>query len=249
MFCLTATIKYVSNLLESTGLYEPELTADQAREQLGAEKTLLDAFPKNEWVLANFQATNEVQDKLSSIVEKAIRLLPNPNFPGMVAVDLGCGISPTPVHLLNQGFKVYAIDSSMEVLEILKSKVNEINRNWIEEGKLVLVHQTIENFEYPENVHLIHASESLPYCDPEKISSIFLKAKAALVKDGILACNFFPYMNSLTDGLTRRLFGGWLTTKNVVSAIILSVDFSRCIVKDGRSSTGIAPRIHVFAQG
>ena len=124
-----------------------------------------------------------------------------------------------------------------------------MRKNWIKEGQLVLVHKSIEEFEYPEKVHFISAIESLSYCDPAKISKIFLKAKNALLFGGVLVCNLFPYSGiPEADNILRQVFGGWLTTKNVVEAVMRSVDFPSCSVVEGLSPLGIAKQFHVIAQ-
>ena len=124
-----------------------------------------------------------------------------------------------------------------------------MKEKWIENGKLVLVHQSIEGFDYPEKVDLITATESLPYCDPEEIGNIFLRAKNALHPQGVLVCNIFPYDKfPVVDDMLRRMFGAWMTTKNVIEAVMKSIDFSSWSVIEGRSPSGLAKQFHVFAE-
>jgi SAM-dependent methyltransferase len=250
MNCLSQLIACCTYALEQLGLYEPEINIYQARDRLSKEKGIWEKFQKDRTELWNqFQANNTNHDALPFLVEKAVTHLNSKDLNGGVAVDLGCGISGTAFNLLECGWKVYAVDSSKSVINTLTDKVSQVGKKWIENGQLVLVNQSIEEFKYPENVHLITAMDSLPYCDPEKISDIFLKAKNALLPGGVLVCSLFPYNDHpIADNMLREMFGAWMTTKNVVEAVMRSVDFPSWSVVEGRSPGGLAKQFHVFAQ-
>lgn len=249
MNCLSQMAECCTNALEYLGLYEPEIDIHQARSRLSKEKEIWGKTQGDRAELWNsFQAKNPIHAKLPSLVEKAVIHLKNHGRDRGVAVDLGCGINSTAFHLLERGWKVYAVDNSKSVMNTLTDKVSQMRKKWIENGQLVLVNQSIENFEYPENVHLIIAIDSLPYCNPEKIGNIFLKAKHSLLSQGVLICNFFPYKNPIADNVLRSMFGAWLTTKNVIEAVMRSADFPSWSVVDGHSPNRIAKQFHVFAE-
>jgi SAM-dependent methyltransferase len=249
MNCLSQMIGYFSYAIEQLGLYEPEINVQEARRRLNLERKLWEKSQSDRNELWNiFQTDNMTNGPLPSLVEKAITHLESHNIKRGVAVDLSCGINTTTFNLLEQGWKVYAVDSSEFVIKNLEQKASSIGKSWINDGKLVLINQAIEEFAYPEKVHLITATESLPYCDPTKITKIFLEAKSALLPQGVLVCNLFPYTNFPVDNMLRGMFGGWMTTKNVVEAVVRSVDFSSWSVTEGKSPQGLAKQFHIFAQ-
>jgi hypothetical protein len=92
------------------------------------------------------------------------------------------------------------------------------------------------------------AIDSLPYCDPEKISKIFLDVRHSLFPKGVFVCSLFSYSKTRTDDIIRIVFGAWLTTKNVVEAVVKSSEFSSWSVNDGIGHAGLARQIHVLAQ-
>lgn len=249
MNCLSQVIGKLSYALEQLGLYEPEINAQEASNRLSIERKIWKNFQSDRNELWNhFQDNNATTGQLTSLVEKAIRHLESHDIHRGIAVDLGCGINTTTFSLLERGWKVYAVDSSDSVIKTLEQKVSSMGKNWIQKGQLVLVNQAIEEFEYPEKVHLVTATDSLPYCDPKKINMIFFEAKNALLPQGVLACNLFPYNdNPIANEILRGMFGAWMTTKNVVDAVIRSVEFSSWSVTEGRSPGG-SKQFHIFAQ-
>jgi len=249
MNCLSQIVEGCTYALEQLGLYEPEINIDQAKNRLRKEKEIWEKNQVNRAELWNdFQENNKTRGRLSPLVEKAINHFNIRNFRKGVAVDLGCGISHTTFNLLRRGWKVYAVDSSEFVINNLTNKVVKMRNKWIENGQLVLVNQSIEKFDYSENVHLIIATDSLPYCDPEEICNILLKAKNALLPQGILVCSLIPqYDNPVDDNRLREKFGAWMTTKNVVEAVMKSVDFSSWSVVEVESPCGLVKQFHVYA--
>ncbi|MEC7838572.1 MAG: class I SAM-dependent methyltransferase [Chlamydiota bacterium] len=250
MNCLSQVIGYFSYTLEHLGLYEPEITVHEAKDRLNNEGNTWLKYQTDRQDLWNtFQGNNMTTGPLQPLVAKTIIHLEEQSVKKGVAVDLGCGINTTTFHLLQKGWKVYAVDNSESVISTLAEKVSPMGKNWINNGQLVLVNESIEKFKYPEKVDLIIATDSLPYCDPNKIGQIFLEARNALLPQGVLVCNFFPYSdNPYADNMLRGMFGAWMTTKNVVDAMMRSVDFPSWSVIEGKSPGGMAKQFHVFAK-
>lgn len=240
----------LSYALEQLGLYEPEINAQEANDRLRFESKLWKNSQSDRSMFwSSFQGNNISCSEPPPLVKKAISHLESQHIEKGVAVDLGCGINATTLELLKRGWKVYAVDSSEDVIKRLEKKFSSMKESWIENGQLVLVKQSIEKFKFPEKVHLVIATESLPYCNPKSINKIFLEIKKALLPQGILACNLFPYNdNAIANNLMRGMFGGWMTTKNVVEAVVKSIDFSTWSVTEGTSPSGKAKQFHVFAQ-
>lgn len=238
-------LETVTSLLEQWGLYEPELSIEEANRRLTEEQILWNQCNEDRsqsWKV--FQSGGH-QRPLIQLVTRAIVAWEGQMGaqPG-IAVDLGCGISPTVIALLERGWTVYAVDQSAPVIAAVK----ELTEEWIQTGRLVLVNQSIEDFEFPQQVQLILATDSLPYCNPLKIYDIFLKARQALVANGVFACSFFPYHTEVADNLMRSLFGGWLTTRNVIHAVASSVQFKDLSITSEPSPSGFAQQIHLLAR-
>lgn len=111
--------------------------------------------------------------------------------PGL-AVDLGCGNSFPTIRLLQKGWKVIAVDFSKGAIERLRETANKYGSNWLRDGQLTLVCQNIETYQFPKNVRLIMANNSLPFCNPAKIKQIWDRAYASLEVGGRFIGNFFP---------------------------------------------------------
>lgn len=250
MNCLSQLVGCLSYALEQLGLYEPEITFQEAKDRLCVERKQWKSFQDNRNELwSNFQANNMATGEPPLLVKKAITYLRTHDIQRGVAVVLGCGINTTTFDLLERGWKVYAVDNSDFVIKALAEKVSSMGKSWLEDGQLVLVNQSIEEFEYPEKVHLVAATDALPYCDPKKINAVFLKVKGALLPQGVFVGSLFPYNdNPLADNMLRVMFGAWMTTKNVVEAVMRSVDFPSWSVTAGNSPGGMAKQIHIFAQ-
>jgi SAM-dependent methyltransferase len=251
MNCLSHTFHFISQALEHLGLYEPEIDAQEAHSRLYAESKIWKGFQGDRDELwGDFQASSQTSGPLHHLVAKAVTTLESDRHSQRgVAVDLGCGISTTTFNLLEKGWKVYAIDSSKSVLETLAKTASSLNESWIEDGQLVLVHDSIEGFEYPEKVHLITAIDSLPYCNPKKVTEVFLRAKDALVPQGIFVCTLFSHDDPpMAKNMLRAMFGAWMTTKNVVDATIKSINFASWSVEKGTSPGGMGKQVHVIAQ-
>lgn len=251
MNCVLQMIGCLSYSLEWLGVYEPKLTIREAKERLNLESNVWKEYQGDRALFWNvFQIQVDMDNHSHPLILKALDCLKANNSKKGVAVDLGCGLNTYTFDLLDRGWKVYAVDSSDLVLKTLAEKVSLLGKNWIQDGQLVLVNQTIEEFKFPEKVHLITAIESLPYCDPEKIVKIFLEMKSGLLPQGVLVCNLFPYDdNRIANNLLKNIFGGWMTTKNVVDALVESIDFKKSTVTEVINPSQLARQFHVVAEG
>lgn len=217
--------RQVFSCLRSTceWLYDPIITPEEVHEALSKE-SLLWKHPEQHTssLWSDVQTRKQISKPLSPLLEKSLIVLESRNIQKGVAVDLGCGISSTAYNLLERGWKVYAVDSSIHVLSDLSIQVSSLRKKWFETGQLILISQNIETFEFPEKVHLVVATNSLPYCNPEKIQGIFSRIKNALLPGGLLVCNLYLSKHHQV----QQLFGAWTTKKSVIEAIIRSVKFS-----------------------
>ena len=251
MSCVSQMIGCLSYSLEWLGVYQPKITSRQAKERLSFESVIWKEFQSDRSEFWNdFQIDTETANHSHPLFTKANNCFQSNGIKKGVAVDLGCGFGTYTFNLLDRGWKVYAVDSSSKVLETLATKVSTMGKNWIENGQLVLVNEKIEEFKFPEKVHLVTAVESLPFCDPEKINAIFLEIKNSLLPQGMLFCNFYSnYDNRIVQNVFKKMFGGWTTTKNVVDALVESIDYKEWSVTEVMNPNKSAKQFHVIVQG
>lgn len=196
-------------------LYEP--MKDLEEEELLWKHPRLDS--SSLW--SDVQTRKKISKPLSPYIEKALTILEERNIDKGVAVDLGCGISPTIFNLLERGWKVYAVDNSIHVLSDLSTQITALKISCFETGQLVLLNENIENFEFPEKVDLVIATDALPYCNPKKIQEIFCRMHDALLPNGIAVFNLY-----LSNHIkVYPLFSTWTTTKSVIESVILAAKF------------------------
>ena len=138
------------------------------------------------------------------------------NFPNKLAIDLGCGRGHASLWLLEQGWRVIAVDFSSKSLAILKSDADRINKQWIQSGQLQIVESDIAKFEFPQEATLVYASASLNYVDPKKIKEVWDKIHKSLIAGGafvaFLLYDWVPKAPAMYQ-MTRRIqleMGAWL---------------------------------------
>lgn len=99
-----------------------------------------------------------------------------------LAVDLGTGTGRDALFLLNHGWSVLAIDAEPLAIEILLSRA---------EGDLEVMISPFSEMTLPENIDLINASLSLPFCSPEDFPACWQKIQDHLAIGGRFAGQLF----------------------------------------------------------
>jgi len=94
------------------------------------------------------------------------------------ALDLGCGEGRDTVELLRRGWRVLGIDGEQEAIARLLSRP-DVNRDCLETQAV-----RFEEVNLPEQVDLVNASFSLPFCPPEHFPSVWEKIVASLRPGG-----------------------------------------------------------------
>src|ERR1700730_12445043 len=97
------------------------------------------------------------------------------------ALDLGCGAGRDTRYLLEQGFRVTAVDADANAMAILATFPQE---------RLHAVQSTFGDFAF-ESYDLINAHFSLPFLPREQFYAVFGKVREALNLDGIFVGQFF----------------------------------------------------------
>ena len=83
------------------------------------------------------------------------------------AVDLGCGNGRDTAELLQQNWRVLAIDGRAEAIEQLRQR-SDLNRTYLEARV-----QRFENLTLPPDVDLVNASFCLPFCPAEQFPEVW----------------------------------------------------------------------------
>ena len=128
------------------------------------------------------------------------------------AIDLGCGDGTESALLLERGWNVLAVDAQPAAIEHLMEKVSA-------EDKSRLQTQVAKFSEVVlPQADLVHASLSLPFCEPEHFPTFWDKVVAAIKPGGRFAGQFFglkdswannPEMTFHTEDQFRLLFDGF----------------------------------------
>lgn len=113
-----------------------------------------------------------------------------PTGDSLHAIDLGCGEGTETVILLEGGWHVLAIDADHGGIKRLLDKTPKESRDRLETQV-----SKFEDVSLPV-VDLIHASFSLPFCDPDHFPALWEKITNALKPGGRFAGNFFGLNDS-----------------------------------------------------
>jgi ubiquinone/menaquinone biosynthesis C-methylase UbiE len=120
----------------------------------------------------------KMRRELAAAVSQAIAQLPlNTN---MIGLDFGCGTGLVSLPLAGQIGKIYALDSSTGMLEVLQEKLNEQNITTIE-----TVCAEIENAELPASFDIIFTSMALHHITA--IEPVLQRFSELLKPGGIVA--------------------------------------------------------------
>lgn len=103
-----------------------------------------------------------------------------------LAVDLGTGTGRDALFLLNHDWKVLAIDAEPLAIEILLNRVPAEKSD-----NLQVAITAFSNMLLPQQVDLINASFSLPFCKPEEFAKCWEQISDHLVIGGRFAGHFF----------------------------------------------------------
>lgn len=128
------------------------------------------------------------------------------------AIDLGCGDGTEAALLLERDWNVLAVDGQQAAIEHLVEKVSVENK-----GRLQTQVAKFSEVLLPP-ADLLHASLSLPFCEPEHFPAFWKKIVTAINPGGWFAGQFFgvkdswadnPEMTFHTEEQVRALFDGF----------------------------------------
>jgi trans-aconitate methyltransferase len=131
---------------------------------------------------------------------------------GRLAIDLGCGSGKETRALLNDGWRVHAVDSLPDTRERMLAVVPAAVV-----GQLSVEVSPFEELGSLPEADLILASYSLPFIHPERFGRVWRMLRASLGRGGMIAVNLFgerdswadiPEWNFHTEADARGLFRG-----------------------------------------
>ncbi len=132
------------------------------------------------------------QSRSNPLLNKSLAKFKKEGMQPDIAVDLGCGNSGPAIDLLKDGWEVIAVDNSEQVLANLRRSVCAVDQSWITTGRLRLVCEDMETYQFPKDVRIILAKDSFPYCDPKKFKIIWGRIYDSLGVGGCIIENLFP---------------------------------------------------------
>ena len=106
------------------------------------------------------------------------------------AVDLGCGDGTESALLLERGWNVLAVDGEPAAIEHLMNKVSGEKR-----ARLQTQVAKFKDIVFPP-ADLIHASLSIPFCEPEHFDALWQKIVNSVKPGGYFAGQFFGVRDS-----------------------------------------------------
>lgn len=109
------------------------------------------------------------------------------------AIDLGCGNGNDTIHLLKNGWQVYAIDASPTAIELVNKNTSPPD----------LKNLTTECTTFDETkwkpVTFVNASLSLPFCKKENFTFVWDNIVRSIKAGGIFAGHFFGINDDWND--------------------------------------------------
>ncbi len=109
------------------------------------------------------------------------------------AVDLGCGNGRDTAALLQQDWRVLAIDGQAEAIDQLRQR-QDLNRTYLEARV-----QKFEALTLPPEVDLVNASFCLPFCPAEHFSELWDVIVTSLKKGGRFSGQLFGDRDSWAE--------------------------------------------------
>jgi len=148
---------------------------------------------------------------------------------GRLAIDLGCGAGRDTRGLLQQGWRVLAIDKEPDAISFLRAAVPQRYK-----ARLRTRVASFERTRLPKS-DLINASYSLPFCRPKRFNRLWKEILGSLRPGGWFAGHFFGVRDEWA-GSTDMTFH----TAQHVKALLrdLEIEFFKEKEWDGRTPSG-----------
>ncbi|MBX9692708.1 MAG: class I SAM-dependent methyltransferase [Cyanobacteria bacterium] len=116
----------------------------------------------------------------------ALELFEKEGFECGQAVDLGCGAGSDTYELMDRGWRVHAVDQEQSAL---RSIIVSIERARMKQLTVCL--STFEKATWPDDVDLINASYSLPFCSKDHFAPFWRRLVNSIRTGGRFSGHFF----------------------------------------------------------
>lgn len=156
--------------------------------------------------------------------------------PGAVAVELGCGDGVETKALLDAGWRVVAMDSSVDGVARTRARCAH------HADRLDASVSTFEAF-WPPSCRLLVSLHSLPFCDPLQFPKVWSRLRAALETGGTLVLTLFGESDAWagTEGMT-------FLTRSRLDELLAGLDVAVLneIDEDGGTAAGTTKHWHIW---
>jgi SAM-dependent methyltransferase len=166
----------------------------------GKGKANWDEYYQNTINASNPHLTTKLAHQYFALEAEQVRL----------AVDLGTGTGRDALFLLKNGWRVLAMDAEEQAIRILLNRAADAKLTGLE-----TMVATFAEMVLPDNIDLINANYSLPFCHPQDFSQCWGNIVDHLALGGRFSGNFFgerdawadnPEYTFLTEAQVRALF-------------------------------------------
>lgn len=186
----------------------------------------------------NYYEWSSNRNKPWSTLSQAIQAFNNEGELERTALDLGCGGGRDTAYMVENKWKVKAVDKEKTAEEFLMKKIPP--------EKTYLVNFVVSKFEdylFAEKVKLINASYALPFCSPNHFGEVMQRITQAISVGGRFAGHFFGPEDSWSTDNSKT----FLTKKEVLHFFSSSFVVEHFEEKewDGISGLGVK-HWHVF---
>jgi tellurite methyltransferase len=142
-------------------------------------------WPINSDWSAYFRNTMHIEEPHTALLQAIKYFTEEQKKPGF-AIDLGCGAGRDTLFLLKEGWRVFATDASSEAIDIVMKRVPKDKL-----GSLTVSASPFSETVFPDQLDLVNANRSLPFCPPEDFPALWKNIVDRLVIGGRFTGQFF----------------------------------------------------------
>lgn len=153
------------------------------------------------------------------------------------AVDLGCGVGKDTAFLIENGWKVVAVDGESLAQEYLFAKIPESKKD-----DVTFVVSTYEDFIFSQEVQIVNASYALPFCSPAHFEDVMQRITSAIAVGGRFCGHFFDPKDTWATDESMVFLDEEQINKHFKD---FKIEFFNEVEKDGVSGSG-PKHWHVF---